>query len=280
HPAIVREGSVVLDRRIEEVGEEDSVGYREFLQRAPFDAVNLVLTSSVGSDPPLTAGSVMQAISNILHAQINNRREPWLLFLTTPLGRPPRMSEGALRQLHGPLLKNARQTEFRTGMAAVLDLAEGSISGGYEALAGLDEGSFARVIALALSKWFVGLATERPDPWDLTLTSLYVYRVAEPSPDMFSFAFRFAPVETHAVDSTGLTLPVGSARPGRSELEVALGILDAMGETQDIDRTLTDDPAVLQQAISLTEQMLLDARFDVAPYRDWALTTMRERGLV
>jgi len=26
--------------------------------------------------------------------------------------------------------------------------------------------------------------------------------------------------------------------------------------------------------------MLLDARFDVAPYRDWALTTMRERGLV
>ena len=82
------------------------------------------------------------------------------------------------------------------------------------------------------------------------------------------------------MDATGLTLPVGSARPGRSELEVALGLPDAMRENCDIDRSLADDPDVLEQAIGLTEQLLLDARFDVAPYRDWALTTMRERGLV
>ena len=94
------------------VGDEDSVGYREFLQRAPFDAVNLDLTSSVASDLPLTAGSVIQAIGNILHAQINQRREPWLSFLTTPLGR--RTGHGAPgpvgRHTHEPVRLPGRRT--------------------------------------------------------------------------------------------------------------------------------------------------------------------------
>lgn len=278
-PAIYPAGTTVLDRRIEEIGQTGSVGYRQFSERAPFDAINLDLTASVVQQQPLTAWSVVQAIHNMIHEQTNRRREPWLLFITTPIGHPPRVDANTLRQLHGPMLKNSRHDPFREALHGAFGVERDILDGGFDALVQLDHDPFAKLVGLALSKWLIGLALNRADRWSLTLQSLYVYRVYKDEPDMYSFVFRFEPTTSHGKDVTGLTVPIGGGGAEPGEIDLAVDLLNAMGNLRDIDEVLGRDPALMEQAIRLTETLLEGARYDTSGYRAWVTGTMRSRGL-
>lgn len=136
------------------------------------------------------------------------------------------------------------------------------------------------IVGLALSKWLTGLVHNRADSWNLSLLNLYVYRVHDNTPDMFSFAFRIEPPTNISHDVTGLTVPPYPRPIARTEIDIAAQLVHAIADRKDIDEQLQADPSQLEAAIKLTEDLLRSARYDVEGYREWVEEDMRRRRLI
>ena len=271
--------SEIIQHRIERITEENSTVRQKVLEHLPFDVLNLDFTGSITGQPTGSIPSYFQVIRWLIDQQCNKRREPWLLFLTTPLARDRTDSETA-KQLWHRVCSNADNNEFAVSLANTLQVSKGELLEEMSGSTPLDDLRYSQSLGLALSKWILGLVATRSDIWAVELIDSKSYRVYGNVPEMYSMCFKFKSYDAHSVDATGLTISSGSSTNPLSELVAGLALIQSISRTEDVDKLLDENRDELNAAIDLSAELLSTVRYNPNDYREWALNEMEKRGLL
>jgi hypothetical protein len=271
--------SEIIQHRIEKIAEANSIARQKVVEHLPFDVINLDFTGSIVGHPPLSNASYLQAIRWLIDEQCNKNRKPWLLFLTVPLARDGRTNDVTASQLWSSVYQNAQKKDFAESLFGCLQIKKGEILGEMRGFSQLDDQRYSKGLALALNKWVLGLLISRSDKWTVKLVDTKSYRVHGNIPEMYSMSLKFIPHEIKSMDATGLTITLDSSADPLSELEVALELIQSIHQTEDVDKLLDGDRALLDEAITYTAELLATVRYNADEYKEWALKSMEERNL-
>lgn len=276
---IYEKPSEIIQHRIERITEENSTVRQKVLEHLPFDVLNLDFTGSMTGQPPRSAPSYFQVVRWLIDQQCNKRRDPWLLFLTTPFARNRTDSETA-KQLWYSVCSNADNDEFAVSLAHTLQVSKGELLEEMSGSTPLDDLRYSKSLGLALSKWILGLVATRSDTWTVELIDSKSYRVYGNVPEMYSMCFKFKSYDAQSVDATGLTISSVSLTNPISELVAGLALIQSIGKTEDVDKRLDEDRDELNAAIDLSAALLSTVRYNPSVYKEWALNEMEKRGLL
>jgi len=276
---IYEKPSEIIQHRIERIVEENSTVRQKVLEHLPFDVLNLDFTGSITGHPPRSNSSYFQVVRWLIDQQCSKRREPWLLFLTTPFARNRTDSETA-KQLWDRVCSNADNDEFAVSLADTLQVSKGELLEEMLGSTSLDDLRYSKSLGLALSKWILGLVTTRSDMWAVELVDSKSYRVYGNVPEMYSMCFKFNSYEVQSIDKTDLTIPSASSANSLSELAAGLALIQSIGRNEDVDKLLDENRDKLNEAIDLSAELLSTVRYNPSVYREWALNEMGKRGLL
>lgn len=276
---IYEKPSEIIQHRIEMIIEENSTARQKVMEHLPFDVINLDFTGSLISQPPRSEASYFQVVYWLISQQCNKNRNPWLLFLTNPLARDSRTNDETAKQLWNSVYGNAANREFADELFDLLQVSKRDILGEISGFAPLDNQRYSKGLGLALSKWILGLLTNRPDQWTVELVDTKAYRVHGDVPEMYSMAFKFIPFDIMTIDATGLTVPSSPKTTPVSELEAGIMLIRSISQTEDVDKLLDENPKLLDEAIAFSAELLAAARYNPNDYKDWVLKTMMKRKL-
>ncbi len=218
-----------------------------------------------------------QALLNLCDYQINHRREPWLLFLTTLADRKS-VHQSDLPYYWQNIISNAGSMEaFRDKLEGVIGTMfspKGKPEIDDTFLQKLSVGGFAKLFGIGVGKWLLNILTVSSSSWRVEMLASSWYRVQvsnKSEPNMLSLAFKFAPFPEPLRDPSGL-VPKSTPVNPPGEQSLALGLLDKVSSLLDLDKQLCQDRAVMQRCIDETSKLLEAARYPVANkrYEDWA----------
>ncbi len=260
---LVHERSQVLPDDFADIGSDNTRAYQEAVAAGPFDVINLDLCDSIAAGPPL--GGLYPAMSRLLSIQVRNAN-PWLLYLTTRVGRDmidPAVAEGLfskVEQLTG---------ECPDVMASIAEWAE-SLDPDSPSTDDCSDLDFFRTVLIGFCQWLAGLAQAQL-PHKINVRAAFAYQVADEvdCPDMVSLAIRFVPVVEVIPDPDGLAHDHADDN-NLDPCAVALQSTDRIAAAVDVDEQLRDSQDLRQEMIDQTRTLLAEARYDAAAFDDWA----------
>lgn len=262
---IDRSSKVVADD-FRSLASKNSTGIEAAKELGPFDVVNLDLCNGVGREVPGVVGTTMyNAIAQLMQLQ-SSREQPWLLLITSRIGRNHFNDETLSRMLKAWYRNFDECDGFEQ---TVLDHL-GEDAGRKFRPETCTGASFFHVALGSILKWLLGLAVNNGEGSDVDFVSSMSYRV-EPHAevdDLASFALVVKPVPTAIVDPAGLAQS-SDLDGAADECRCALGIAECVAKTIAVDAALANEPAMREMLTHETEQLLAAARFDRAAYRDW-----------
>tara|TARA_R110002033_G_scaffold14896_3_gene43023 strand:- start:18977 stop:19654 length:678 start_codon:yes stop_codon:yes gene_type:complete len=194
--------------------------------------------------------------------QLNVNRQPWLLYLTTPV-QTDSVSIDAQRSLYDQVRQNvAADTEFADELAG--RYAEGEDIERYLTRVSQENGhEFVRTITLGVSKWLVHLAEQANFNVKKLPAVCYSMFKREPYlPNMISTCFLFLPKYIQIRDNTGLTLNT-QPQTGQAAISDHIRALRKSVEIQNIDETLADDLVLRAELAAETKALLGSVGYDV-----------------
>jgi hypothetical protein len=255
----VERRSDVLWDDFRKLGIDNSIAWKRTVAIGPFDVVNLDLMDGMASDAPASL-SMYNAIQCLAGLQAR-RHHPWLLLLTTRIGRT-HFDDTAFGLLMERLDKNIDDCmEFKS---ALQECAGGDC--GSAAQASWDEPVFFHILVTCICKWLLALTQQPPTVVDLAEPMGYRVAAAASGMDMISLALRFEPVVAPAADPVGLGTAVGGQV---DECAIAAKIPAKVLATVDVDGLLARDTALFGGLVEEMERLLVEARYDVSGYRAW-----------
>jgi hypothetical protein len=265
-------GSItILPDNLSVLKSKTSQGFMYVIQNGPFDVINLDLCSSISCiDHP----DNHQVLNNLCEYQVNNRREPWLLFITT------RAEYNQVNLNHLPsYLQRVRENAissptFADRLTAITGFTAADYYGKSvpDYLIKLNDG-FVRLFASGLAKWLLKLMLDGPSKWMVEMLDSYWYRVdANQSPDSFpnmlSLAFKFSPVNISLSDSSGLATSNPSTEVNEGTL--ALAILEKLEALIDLDKKIDEDRLLYDELLKESVALLEATRYPIDQYNEWA----------
>ena len=204
------------------------------------------------------------AVSKLLAVQAR-KKTPWLLLLTTRVGRA-HVHPGTLNrlsQLYGDNLKSC--ADFRGASTGSFKISDDvSLQREKRTNAGLQ-----KVFLVGLCKWFLRFAIGQNPPSKMSVKNVQGYRIVKGAEveDMVSIAIRFDPTHDALLDSARLA---AVRSPKIDECELATLALRRVSGLVDVDEILSSEPAVRDEMIEAMCGLLESARYDVGSYPAWA----------
>jgi hypothetical protein len=259
--------SDIIAHDIRELSDEDSIAWQRTLECGPYDIVNLDLCDGFTKEEGGNINDTYyNAVSRLLSVQ-SRRKSPWLLFLTTRVGKG-HIHDDALEKLCSLYLQNlANCVPFRERSKAKFKIeTEKDFN-----LAKSGELGLQRIVLTGLCKWLLGLTLGQHPPTLMEVKSLLGYRVKQGSEaeDMVSIAIRFEP--THIPASDPIQLAVTKAAVP-DECMLAEKIAARVSTIVDVDDLLTSDADLMSEMTEAMCSLLESARYDADAYRKWAAT--------
>jgi hypothetical protein len=248
-----------------------SQGFMYVRDKGPFDVINLDLCSSISCiDYP----DNHQVLNNLCEYQVNNRTEPWLLFITTR-AEYDQVNLGHLPSYLQRVRENAIiSSTFADRLTAITGFTVGDYDGidVPDYLIKLNDG-FVRLFASGLAKWLLKLMLDRPFKWTVEMLDSYWYRVEDNQsrdsfPNMLSLAFKFCPVNISLNDSSGLA--TSNPSPEVNEETLALAILEKLETLIDLDKKIDEDSSLYDELLKESVALLKAARYPIDKYTEWA----------
>jgi hypothetical protein len=260
--------SDIIAHDIRELSDEDSIAWQKTLEYGPYDVVNLDLCDGIAKEE---GGNINEtyynAVSRLLAVQAR-RKSPWLLFLTTRVGKG-HIHEDALQKLCNVYLRNlANCTPFRDKSNAKFKIKnETDFKVAKSNTLGLQ-----RIILTGLCKWLLGLTLGQNPPTVMEVKSMLGYRVKQnaAAEDMVSIAIRFMPTHIPPSDPTQLALATAVAP---DECALAEKVAARVSSLLDVDDLLSSDTDLMREMTEAMCSLLESARYDVDAYRKWVATT-------
>jgi hypothetical protein len=256
--------SAIVPDDLRQLVNENSIAWQKTLELGPYDVVNLDLCDGFGAQQPETIPETYyNAVAKLLAVQIR-KKTPWLLLLTTRVGK---------RHVHADTLNRLSKLYRRNLTTCQSFLEESTKAFGISDLASLrgaekDDAGIQSVFLVGLCKWLIGFATGQRPPSKLVVKSVYGYRVRSGASveDMVSMAIRFDPTHEPIPDSAHLA----SEPPTKvDECDMATKALIKVRKLLDVDDYLTSEKSVRDEMIDAMCGLLEAARYDVAAYRQW-----------
>lgn len=199
----VTDDSITLPNRLEEIASGTSQAHRELRRRASFDIVNIDACGSIAKPDSQHPWRLLDALYKLVEMQIDTRRTPWMLYLTTD-ARQDSLS-GALRQAFtDAIVTNAAHPDFDLGARELFTIPSiEAFSQGLEANTS-DPGRFLSFYTLGLSKWLLHLCSAAG--WEVRALDHFCYSTMppdDPQPTMACLAFEFMPRPLALIDGSG-----------------------------------------------------------------------------
>lgn len=242
----------------------DSIAWSKAFHLGPYDIVNLDLCDGFGKHPPGSLEDThYNAVNQLLTLQAKNKN-PWLLLLTTRVGRNhvhvdvlEKLLTGYLRNLMDCLpFQNASRESFSINDENTLRQASQT------------EDGLLSIFLIGLCKWFLGLAVDQQPPSTVKVQNVLGYRVygkAEHE-DLVSLAIKFEPTFIAGHDALALANQPFSPP---NECSLAVEALGKISDLQDVDALLRADQSLLDAMTTDMASLLESARYDPAAYREW-----------
>jgi hypothetical protein len=256
--------SEIVPDDLRQLVNENSIAWQKTLELGPYDIVNLDLCDGFGAQQPdAISETYYSAVTKLLAVQVR-KKSPWLLLLTTRVGKSHVHAETLerLSKLYGANLKNCRSfLEESIKAFAISDAA--SLQRAKKTSVGIQS-----VFLVGICKWLLGFAIGQTPPSKFEVKSVYGYRVLKAAEveDMISIAFRFDPTHEPLPDASRLA----SIRPMKiDECELATKALIKVGKLFDVDEYLASVQSVRDEMIEAMCSLLEAARYDVDEYRKW-----------
>ncbi len=256
--------SEVIAYDLRDLADDSSIAWQKTLEFGPYDVVNLDLCDGIAKE---VSGNDTQTyyntISRLLTIQ-SRRKSPWLLFLTTRVGRA-HISNETLQVFCDLYVANlAGCAEFAT-----FSKEQFNIDNQAKLLAARDQNlGLQRIALVGLCKWLLKFAIVQVPPTTMEVRNLFGYRVKPDAEveDMVSIAMRFNPTFEALPDAAKL-----ASLSTKSPDECTLAALAAkkVKALFDVDDYLSSEDTIREEMIESMCALLGSARYDVAEYRAW-----------
>lgn len=267
----IHAGSTILRERFESIGNRESLAYAEVRDAGPYHAINVDLCDHIALRPQTGGGpTIIDALAEIIQLQIRHAAHPWVLFVTTRVA-PDQIDPRNLAALIKAISDNVEASgDFGERTSGLLRAEGERLRGALADPASLDPRRFADLFTLGFGKWLLQYVAAAQPSRTLTMLPSCLYSIQPDHSDMLSLAFRSDSRQRPAHDGYGLV--EGGAPSPDDEVNLALGLLDAVAGMFDLDERLAQDVQMLEAVTVESEQLLRAAHYDVdgAPgYREW-----------
>ncbi len=243
---------------------ENSIAWQKTLEFGPYDVVNLDLCDGIGAQ---ASGQINEtyynAVSKLLAIQAR-KKTPWLLLLTTRVGKEHVHADtlDRLSQLYEENLKNC--TDFRKASAASFKINDDvSLQKSKQKNVGLQ-----KVFLVGLCKWLLRFAVGQNPPSKMVVKNVLGYRIMKNAEveDMVSIAMRFDPSHDALQD----LIRLASVPPAKlDECDLATNALKRIKSLMNVDEYLSSQTIVRDEMIDAMCRLLEAARYDVNEYLVW-----------
>lgn len=272
---MIQEGSVIKIDNFDELNNKKSVAFRYVIENGPFDVINLDFCQSVLRPRD---NSYLRSLLHLCEFQINKRREPWLLFVTT------RSDYQSVREDDLPAFwENINHNmvvndNFKFGVEQII-LGQQSNSTplelNHDRVKKMPAKQFTQLFGIGVGKWLIRLMATAGSKWEVETLASYCYRIRQrPAPDMLALAFRFKPLAEILNDPSGLIATNAQQRFDESRLGIKL--LAEMTNLCDLDMELYNNKDLFQTMMKETSELLTAARYDTGNYDKWAMKNFED----
>lgn len=248
--------SDVIHDDFRRIGNDASIAWSRARSLGPFDVVNIDLCDGLASDPPQVDGAIYKALAQLVALQANNP-EPWLLLVSTRIGRGM-FDADAEERLLALFRENVTNCDgFVEACRQHLDLDAATVDPKQ-----CSETELLNLMVVAIGKWLAALMQAQRAS-RVNLASAHAYRI-EPDArceDLVSLALRFEPVIAASPNALAPAPP-----PPLDECAIAIHILSRSAKRRDVDHILRVDSRLREELVRETKQLLIAARYDVTAY--------------
>lgn len=258
----IRPGSGVHVSRLEDITRPGSDASILMKRSGPYDIVNIDACEPIANGDNNQTGRLVDAIRSIVEFQVVSRRQPWVLYLTTPI-QVNSVSAGAINALKGEVQKNVENdSEFEKEFFEWVREGE-TVEEYFSRVSQNDGHEFVRSITLGISKWFVHLAEQAN--YSVKKMPAYCYSMfrREPFlPNMISTCYLFMPNQISILDQTGLTKNSTSEKTTLPISDHIRALRKSVG-IENLDDKMAADPELKQEMVEETKSLLVGAGYDV-----------------
>lgn len=256
HKDAVISSSKVVRSRLQDVGVKNSEAALEMVKGGPFDVVNIDACEPLAGNDKDVSGRLVDAIRSITEYQLEHRRKPWILLLTTPI-QVGSISQQSMNVLNHQVILNTQNdasflnelsTRFENGEDVAAYLERVSQKTGDELLS---------IFSLGVAKWLIHLAEQAR--FKVLKLKGYSYSMLRKPPyeaNMVSLCFLFEPVELAISDETGLTKNTPSSIGGDIPISTHIRALKRSYDIENLDEKLREDAATYEQMVLQSKELL------------------------
>lgn len=246
------------------LGNQNSVAWKRARDLGPYDVINLDLCDGFGAQPPdALAATHYNAVNSLLSLQARTKH-PWLLLLTTRVGRAfvhddvlqPMLDRYDTNLAECASFRRASTECFSVGNAAQLRTAAADPLG------------MLQLFLVGISKWLISLTTAQQPPSKVEVRSAIGYRVhaAAACADLMSLAIKIEPTFAPVGDRMSLARRTSRAP---DECTLATRALRRLATHKNADEILAGDGPLRAQMVDGTAALLGAARYDIHAYHEW-----------
>src|SRR6185437_5732943 len=253
--------SIILNDRLENITKPNTIASLHLSEFADFDIINLDFCDSVTQ---VREGRpvFLDSIRAIVEIQSKKRVQPWVLFLTTRALRSD-LDADLKEKLLSTVLENIKANpEFNSAMEAKLSLTEELIKNELASNSASDK-EWLILYLLGICKWLLRLMMREGYAIGVTLMPSYVYGVQKNQEDMIACGFRFERVIPSRKDLSGITSSADEDAPIMTEAELAIKMIDEIGNIKNVDQFLESQPEnkgkITKQAINFMKELRYDS---------------------
>lgn len=256
---IQKEASLVVAERLERISVRSSKAHRTLQEHAPFDVVNLDLCDSIFGNRPGDTESPFQALRQIVDIQAARNHGPWLLFVTTRIGRDV-ANMHTVKGLMSLVASNAEDDTFCRAFEERYNLDCSTAANSEEGIESATDEVFKKLVSIGFAKWLMQVARPKgANPAIVEVLDCFTYRVHGSEPDMYSLSFHIAPSVSATTDATGITADIESEHVP-SEFSMAAKALEALSQATDVDELLGRDISLFDRTARQATDVLCSAR--------------------
>lgn len=254
--------SEVIPDDIRTVANVDSIAWSKMMKFGPFDVVNLDLCDGFAADEPrLINDNYYNTVAQLMAIQAR-QKTPWLLLLTTRVGREHVHLE-TLQRFQERYTKNLNEcAEFKEESSAAFKIGDEKT---LTAALATPDGVHC-VFLVGVCKWLLAMGLEHHCSTEVK--SVLGYRVLDDAPttDIVSLAIRIKPHPAPAKDPLNLA----TAKPiVLDECSLSAKALRRVAKHVDVDAVLADNQLLKSDLIEKMSQLLEAARYDTGAYAAW-----------
>ena len=259
---LMKDTSVTIPYRIEDIARKDSQAHLEVESRAPFHIINIDACGSIARRSAGGSNRIIDAVHRLVELQLNKMRDPWLLFVTTN-AQLDNLSREVRSKLEKAIKLNAEDSEaFKEG--AINCLGEGNADDIESAIdCANDPLKFQLLFSLGFSKWL--LRNVECAGWGVKCLEFYGYSSAADDANQISMpclAYEFKPPQITLTDQVGIvkTPEVGPVE----ETDYSMQAITSTQNMENIDALLTKKPKVRLKYAKKQKNLLVSAGYQAA----------------